>query len=72
MKAQCIITYQSSRGSKISTWKASTQGADHAAIAATMIERLRKRQRRRLTIIGVMVHDKEAAAAAVRSPARGR
>ena len=72
MKAQCIITYQSSRGAKISTWKASAIGADHAAIAATMIERLRKRQRRKLTIIGVMVHDKDAAAAAARSATRGR
>jgi hypothetical protein len=72
MKAQCIITYQSSRGSKISTWKASAQGADHATIVANMIERLRKRQRRRLTIIGVMVHDKDAAAAAVRTVTRSR
>ncbi|OGA06197.1 MAG: hypothetical protein A3D95_08850 [Betaproteobacteria bacterium RIFCSPHIGHO2_12_FULL_69_13] len=72
MRAQCIITYQSSRGSRISTWKARAQGADHAAIAANMIERLRRRQRRRLTIIGVMVHDKDAAAAAVRTVTRSR
>jgi len=72
MKAQCIITYQSSRGSKISSWKASAQGADHAAIAADMIEQLRKRQRRRVTIIGVLVHDKDAAAAVAGSMARTR
>ena len=65
MKAQCIITYQSSRASKISSWKTYAWGADHAAIAAHMIGRLRKRQRRRVTIIGVMVHDKDAAAAAI-------
>jgi hypothetical protein len=65
MKAQCIITYQSSRSSKISTWKANARGADHVAIAAHMIERLRKRQRRRVTIIGVLVHDKDAAATAI-------
>jgi hypothetical protein len=52
--------------------EASGQGADHVAIAASMIERLRKRQRRRLTIIGVMVHDKDAAAAALRIATQGR
>ena len=67
MNAQCIITYQSSRSSKISTWKASARGPDHVAIAANMIEKLRRRQRRRVTIIGVLVHDRDAAAAAVNS-----
>jgi hypothetical protein len=65
MKAQCIITYQSSRSSRISTWKGNARGADHVAIAAHMIKRLRKRQRRRVTIIGVMVHDKDAAATVI-------
>ncbi len=65
MKAQCIITYQSSRSLKISTWKGNARGADHVAIAAHMIKRLRKRQRRRVTIIGVMVHDKDAAATVI-------
>jgi len=65
MNAQCIITYQSSRGSKISSWKASARGTDHASIAADMIDKLRRRQKRRVTIIGVLVHDKVAAAAAV-------
>ena len=65
MNAQCIITYQSSRGSKISSWKASARGTDHPSIAADMIKELRKRQKRRVTIIGVMVHDRDAAAAAV-------
>ena len=64
MNAQCIITYQSSRGSKISTWKAIRRGNDHASIAANMIKELRRRQKRRVTIIGVLIHDRDAAKAA--------
>ncbi len=58
---QCIITYRTSRSQEVSSWKSLGRGEDHIAVAADMIARLRRRQRRRLTIIGVMVHDRDAA-----------
>jgi hypothetical protein len=62
MRFKCIITYRSSRRSGVSSWKGEARGSDHVAIAADMIAQLRKRQRRPITIIGVLVHDRDAAA----------
>lgn len=61
MRFKCIITFRTSRSQDISTWKAEAHGPDYVTVAADMIEQLRKRQRRRLTIVGVLVHDREAA-----------
>lgn len=62
MRFRCIITFRTSRSQYVSTWKTEAQGPDHMTVAAEMIAELRKRQRRRLTIIGVLVHDRDAAA----------
>ena len=61
MRFKCIITFRSSRNKEISTWKAETRGPDHITVAADMIAQLRKRQQRRLTIVGVLVHNRDAA-----------
>jgi hypothetical protein len=58
---QCIITYRTARSQAVSSWKSEGRGEDHVAVAAEMIARLRKRQRRALKIVGVMVHERNAA-----------
>lgn len=55
MRLNCIITYRSERSKTISTWKTEAHGPDHGSVAADVIARLKKRQRRPLTIVGVMV-----------------
>jgi len=60
MRFKCVITFKSSRNQEISTWNAEARGPDHITVAADMIARLRKRQRRRLTIVGVLVHNRDA------------
>lgn len=59
MKAQCIITFRTDRTKDLSIWKSVVQGADHLSIASDAIEKLRKRQRRRVTVVGIMVHTKD-------------
>ena len=61
MRFNCIITFRNSRNKEISNWKTEARGADHLTVAEDMIARLRKRQRRRVTIVGVMVYDRDAA-----------
>ena len=60
MHLKCIITYKTSRSREVSSWKTQGSGEDHLSFAAEAISQLRKRQRRQLTIIGVMVHDPDA------------
>ena len=70
MRLKCIITYRTSRGSSVSSWRTEGLGTNHVSIAADMIAQLRKRQRRRVTVIGVMVHDRDAAEQSVDFGAR--
>jgi hypothetical protein len=60
MRAQCIITYKTSRSDGVSSWKASVQGKDHVAIAQEAITKLKRSQRRHLKVIAIMVHEKSA------------
>ena len=62
MRFNCIITFRSARSKVISTWKTEARGPDHSTVAADMIAQLKKRQRRPLTIVGVMIYDRDAAA----------
>lgn len=59
MRAQCIITFRTDRTKDLSIWKSTVQGPDHLSIASDAIEQLKKRQRRRVTVVGIMVHTKE-------------
>jgi hypothetical protein len=63
MRFKCIITFKTSRSRAVSSWRAKGHGEDHLSFAAEKISQLRKRQRRQVTIVGVMVHNPEAAAA---------
>jgi hypothetical protein len=58
---QCIITYRTARSQAVSSWKAEGRGEDHIAVAADMVAKLRRRQRRALKIVGIMVHERGAA-----------
>ena len=62
MRFRCLITYRSARSKAVSSWQSHGRGRDHASIAADMISELRRKQRRVLTIISVMVYDRDAAA----------
>jgi hypothetical protein len=63
MRLKAVITYKSSRAREVSVFKTQGRAEDHVAFAADAIAQLRKRQRRQLTIVSVMVHDPDAAAA---------
>jgi len=63
MRLKCIITFRTSRSREVSSWRAKGHGEDHLSFAAEKISQLKKRQRRRITLVGILVHDPEAAAA---------
>ena len=56
---RCIVSYRSTRSKGISVWRASAQGADVASVAADIIEKLKRRQRRPLTVVGIYVQRQE-------------
>jgi hypothetical protein len=57
MQLKCIITFKTAKHREVSTWKTQGRAGDHLTFAAKAIDELRKRQKRQLTIVGVMVHD---------------
>jgi hypothetical protein len=63
MRAKCIITFKSSRNSAVSSWNTILRGKDHLSIAKDAIDALKRRQRRKVNIIGLMVYDRDAASA---------
>ena len=61
MRLKAIITYKTSRSKDVSIWKTQGHGEDHLSFAAEAITQLKKRQRREVTVVGVLVHDPDAA-----------
>ncbi len=59
MRFKCIITYRTSRSNGLSIWKTQGSGQDHVSYAAKAIDTLRKKQRRQLTVIGLMIHQSD-------------
>ncbi len=61
MRFRCILSYRSERSKSISTWRTSVQGADFVSVTADVINKLKRRQRRPLTVVGIYVQLQEQA-----------
>ena len=61
MRFRCIVSYRTSRSKSISTWRTSAQGTDVVSVTANIIEKLKRRQRRSLTVVGIYVWLQEKA-----------
>lgn len=55
MRFQCIVSYRTTRSKGISSWRTSAQGTDVSSVTANVIEKLKRRQRRALTVVGIYV-----------------
>ena len=53
MRFRCIVSYRTSRSKSISTWRTSIQGPDLVSVTANIIAELKRRQRRRVTVVGI-------------------
>lgn len=60
MQYQCIVSYRTARSKTISIWRTSLRGADLLTVASAAITNLKKRQRQRLTVLGIYVRVREA------------
>lgn len=63
MRFRCIVSFRTTRGKTISTWRTSVQGKDFASASLKLIETLKRRQRRPLMVIGMYLHAQEASRA---------
>ncbi len=61
MRFTCIISYRTSSAKRVSTWRVAARGEDVIAAAADAIQKLKRRQRRPLTVVGIYVQLQEAA-----------
>jgi hypothetical protein len=59
MHFRCAITYRTNRSSQLSIWRCTGQGKDHVSIVESSINRLKRVQRRPVTVIGVNVMTKD-------------
>ena len=62
MRFQCIVSYRSSGSKSVSNWRTIARGKDIPSVTADVIEKLKRRQRRPLTVLGVYVRLQEKAA----------
>jgi len=53
MRFRCIVSYRTSRSKSISTWRTSIHGPDLVSVTANIIAELKRRQRRRVTVVGI-------------------
>jgi len=63
MRFQSIVSYRSTGSKSISTWRTSVQGTDFVSVTADVIQQLKRRQRRPLTVMGIYVQLQERATA---------
>lgn len=59
MRFRCIVSYRTTRSKEVSTWRTSVQGRDFVSVTAEIIQQLKRRQRRPLTVIGIYVQAQE-------------
>lgn len=59
MRFRCIVSYRTARAKSISTWRTSLRGPDIVSVTADLIAKLRRRQRRVLTVVGIYVQLEE-------------
>jgi hypothetical protein len=63
MRFRCIVSYRTSRSKSISTWRTSIQGKDLVSVTGDIVSELKRRQRRRVTVVGIYLQVQEAQAA---------
>lgn len=56
MRFRCIVSYRSTRSKSVSTWRTSVQGKDIALATLKLVELLKRRQRRPVTVVGMYLH----------------
>jgi hypothetical protein len=59
VRFRCIVSYRTARSERISTWRTSVRGRDFVAVIADVIEKLKRRQHRPVTVVGMYVHLQE-------------
>jgi hypothetical protein len=63
MRFRCIVSFRTTRSKTISTWRTSVHGKDFPSASLKLIETLKRRQRRPLTVVGMYLHTYEASRA---------
>ena len=56
MRFRCIVSFRTTRSKSISTWRTSVQGKDIALATLKLMDTLKRRQRRPVTVIGMYLH----------------
>lgn len=59
VRFRCIVSYRTSRSRRVSTWRASVSAGDLLAATAEAVKKLKRRQRRSLTVVGMYLHLQE-------------
>ena len=59
MRFRCIVSYRTSRSKSILMWRTTTQGKDIGSVVADIIAKLRRRQRRAVSVTGMYVQLQE-------------
>ena len=60
MRFRCIVSYRSTRSKSVSTWRTNIQGKDITLATLKLVEQLKRRQRRPVTIVGMYLHAHDA------------
>jgi hypothetical protein len=56
---RCIVSYRSTRSKSISVSRTNAQGTDVLSVTVDIIKKLKRRQRRPLTVVGLYVQLKQ-------------
>lgn len=59
MRFRCIVSYRTSRSKTVSTWRTEAHGVDIVSATVDAIAKLKRRQRRSLTVVGMYLHVKD-------------
>jgi CO dehydrogenase/acetyl-CoA synthase epsilon subunit len=57
MRFRCIVSYRSTRSKSVSTWRTNVQAEDITVATTRLVEKLKRRQRRPITVVGMYMHE---------------
>jgi len=61
MRFRCILSFRTAGAKKVATWRTDVRQDDLVLATANAIQKLKRRQRRPLTVVGIYVQLVEAA-----------
>ena len=59
MRFRCIVSYRTARSKSISTWHTTVHGKDISLATAKLVQMLKRRQRRPVTVLGMYLQVRE-------------